>query len=560
MDSVDFLSELPCEVLEHVLSFVEVVDTLKCLGVCKRWNSVLNSSRLERFWKNVCLTKLGLTKAKLENYHQRHSFVKIVSSVVRHQRWVKGFMSKIDQLDRGKDSVECHINTIELFQYPRLILNRYRQDNMTRPSCFIGHHFVLCSPLFIRESHLIVATVSTMTKTTFASSHDPLRMCLTRPRQSWVFWVKASINYILILIQPEGRWIGYCPLTARIVLDVENDHDGRVLLSGGCAAIACCEDCFQVVTLKAVNDEAGTWDLNVLQLGRPPDDDVTSRSCEVLCKRSILVKLKENETVLEWKFLSLCHSNEIVAVIGSHYCSSHQLVCITNTKLHIYKCSIVAEHIASSEAQLTSPSASSKTSDKQCTDFVMLKVGEIVINDSPHHTRASDNNTGVIQISSFKSSLDGYLIGVVVHPCQLFIWDLHTRQRISSTNLYNLAHRAQGVGVDVSAPNPKVCCRLLAVGHLYAVVAVFDEKPGGQICIIETASGRLLTRRESRVQWRVHGGRDYIHLVNERWLSDIFCFNAPFFAYLNRSGSLRTGAQPLSCVQFMHCSDAKSVT
>ena len=547
METVDFLSSLPFEVVEHILSFVDVADSLSCLRVCKLWHSLLISSRLDRFWKAACLKKLGLTQATLEDYQQHHSLVKIASSALRHQLWVRGFMSKIDKLDRGKDSVECHVRTAELFRYPRLIMNRYPQDNLTQPSCFIGHHFILCSPLFFQNPYLTVASVSTMTKTIFASSHDQLRTCLERPRQSWVFWAKASLNYLLLLIQPRGRWIGYCPLTARIVLDT-TDEQGRVLLTGGCAAIACCERCFELVTFKALSDEAATWDLNVMKMGRPTDDDVTTRSCDVLCTKSIVVKLKANETVLEWKYLSHCQSVK-VATSSDHYCSSHLMVCITNINIHIYKCTLTAEaHTHSEESQI--PSAQK--------NFVMVKAGKIVIPDSPRHTLNPD--TGLIQLTSIRSSQDGRLLGVIANPYQLYVWDLHTHKLISSFNLSNLAQQGQSTSDGVGAPSPEHSCRLLAMGHLYTVVAVFDEKPGGQICIIGTTSGQLLTRRDSWVQWRVQEERDYVHLVNEEWLSDLFCFNAPFFAYLNRSNSLGSNVQPLSCVQFLHRSKAKIVT
>lgn len=549
MAFVDFLSELPVEVVEYVLCFLDVPDILKSLRVSKRWNSLLTSSRLDQYWKNVCLKQLGLTRARLTDYQQRHPLIKIASSVVRHRRWVRGFMSKIDQLDRGKDSLDCSVRTPELFRFPRLIMNRYPQDNLTRPSCFIGHNFILCSPLFFREPHLTIAAVCTMTKTISASSHNPLRTCLERPRQSWVFWAKASTSYILVLIQPEGRWIGYCPLTGKIILDAVSAQ-ARVLLAGGCAAVACCECCFLVVTFKAVNNEAATWDMNVLKLGRPADDDVMLRSCDVVCTKSIVVKLKANsETVIEWIFLP--HTNR--GTSANHYCSYHQLLCITNTRIHIYLCTLRA---------VTGTNHEQPTSEvsRQHSDFIMIKVGEIVIPDSPQHVPHPDS--GLFQLTSIHCSVDGHLLGLVIHPSQLYVWDLYTHDIILSTNLSSLyvARTSQSENTDAAAP-PARSCRVLAVGHLYSVVAVFDEKPGGQICIVSTASGELLSRRESWVQWRVYEGRDYIHLVNKEWLSDVFCFNAPFFTYLNRSPlSLSTSAQPVSCVQFLHHSKVRSVS
>ena len=366
-----------------------------------------------------------------------------------------------------------------------------------------------------------------------------------------IFWAKASINYILFLIQPEGRWIGYCPVGAKIVLDVK-DQSANVLLTGGCVAIASCERCFQLVTFKAMHEEAATWDLTVLEMGKPCDDDVVMRESSVVCQKSMVVKLKANETVVEWKFLSLNQSEEGPSVATSvHYCSSHLLVCITNTKISIYKCTY-ASNYSDMMNERTVSEVTQNSAKKQCLDFVVRKVGEIVIPDSPHHSLNPD--TGLLQISSVRSSLDGSLLAMVVNPSQLYVWDLHSQELISTKNLSSLGPAVQCTSGDA------VSCRLLAVGHQYTVVAVFDDKPGGQIYIIATAGGGVLTRRDSRVQWRVHKDKDYIHLVNEEWLSDIFCFNVPFFTYLNKSTALGSSVQSLCCVQFMHHSQMRSIT
>ena len=501
----------------------------------------MTSSVLDPYWKKVCLCELGLTKAKLSECQLHHSLSKIASSTLNHQRWVGSFMSKIDKLDKGKDSVECGVRTTELFQYSRVIMSHYHQDNLTKPSCFIGHNFILCSPLFFREPNLTIAAVSTTTKAVSASSRDPLRTCLETRRHSWVFWAKAAPNYILMLIQPQGRWIGYCPLTARIILDV-NDESARVLLSGGCAGIASCEHCFLLVTFKAMNAEAATWDLCVLRMGRPPEADAAiTRSSDIVCTKSIVVKLSPHDRVLEWKFLPLCELCEVPTV--GKYCTSHQLVCVTNTRIHIYHCTIKTK---AGEQN----SAVEKT--KQCNDFEMIKVGEMIIPSSPHHS--VDPYTKLTHLTSVRYSQDGRLLGAIVNPYQFYVWDLHLRELISSKNLSHLY--PQGTSVDLS--DVKHCCRLLAVGHLYTVVAVFDEKPGGQICIIRTTNGQLMTRRESRLQWRIADEKDYIHLVSERWLNDIFSFSAPFFTYLNISISSGSGTQSLSCVQFLHQSKLKN--
>lgn len=63
--SVDFVTQLPPEVLSVVLSFLPLHDILECMRVCRRWHEVL--SHLEHYW-NSMLLGLGLPQSSLVKY------------------------------------------------------------------------------------------------------------------------------------------------------------------------------------------------------------------------------------------------------------------------------------------------------------------------------------------------------------------------------------------------------------------------------------------------------------------------------------------------------------
>lgn len=63
--SVDFVTQLPLEVLSVVLSFLPLCDVLKCMRVCRRWQEVI--SHLQPYWNNLLLG-LDLPQISLIKY------------------------------------------------------------------------------------------------------------------------------------------------------------------------------------------------------------------------------------------------------------------------------------------------------------------------------------------------------------------------------------------------------------------------------------------------------------------------------------------------------------
>ncbi len=51
---VDFLSELPPELVLHIINHLKVPDVLKCLRVCKRWHHKLCLGEMAKFWRRAC--------------------------------------------------------------------------------------------------------------------------------------------------------------------------------------------------------------------------------------------------------------------------------------------------------------------------------------------------------------------------------------------------------------------------------------------------------------------------------------------------------------------------
>ena len=227
--------------------------------------------------------------------------------------------------------------------------------------------------------------------------------------------------------------------------------------------------------------------------------------------RTILVRLQQEENVLQWLlFPDIQRSDLAWEEMEPAFCQRHNLICICETGISVYK------------IDLTMPELK-----------LIQKAPQVEIPTCRCHILNPE--TRLSCVTSAQLSADNHLLGLMVKPFHFYVWNTQTWELLTSTHL-SWVHTT----VDVS--------RVIAVGHIYSVVSTFDPSPGGNLHIVSTCTGELLCERQSRVQWYTHQGLDFVHLVNEKWLSDIFCFNAPFFIYLNQS----TQVYQLSCVQFAH--------
>lgn len=501
---MDFVAQLPPEIVVRILSYLDVRDLLHCRAVSREWREYMGG--YEQCWKNAC-QQAGLSQYKINEYSSRFSLPTIAAAVLKHRHWVKSSHSMVDSLVGSTD-----------FNLRR-VLHLLITSGPSNATCFLGHEFVtvgLQPPVDVRS----VCTASKAMKQVTSRSHNPELDLLAKKKgrrkllslttsNEWITWGRASPDYILFFTL-RGKWIGYSPLTDEVLLEWEGGSSRSRGLRGGygggsCYSIACCEKCFLVVTTEALFNSSPTWELQILKLGKGEAQP------EVVDMRTILVRLQQEEKVLQWLlFPDVQRSDLAWEEMEPAFCQRHNLICICETGISVYK------------IDLTMPELK-----------LIQKAHQVEIPTCRCHILNPE--TRLSCVTSAQLSADNHLLGLMVKPFHFYVWNTQTWELLTSTHL-SWVHTT----VDVS--------RVIAVGHIYSVVSTFDPSPGGNLHIVSTCTGELLCERQSRVQWYTHQGLDFVHLVNEKWLSDIFCFNAPFFIYLNQS----TQVYQLSCVQFAH--------
>lgn len=509
---MDFIGRLPPEIVARILRCLDITDALHCRAVSQGWKEKVEGH--VQYWERACRT-VGLTQYKTYEYSFGLSLPRVAAAALKHRYWVTSSSSMVDSLVGVAD---CN---------PRLMLRiltaRGASNSLSNSTCFLGHGYLvvsLQSPVDVRS---VCTTSKAITKIT-NYYHNPELDMLTIKKvggkrklltdaltvsNGWITWGKACPDYILFFAV-SGKWIGYSPLTDAVLLEWEGGSSGLTqrghLYGGGsCYSISCCDKCFLVVTAEALFSSSLAWELQILKVGKGQVEP------EVVSMRTVLVKLQQEEKVLQWLLIPDVQNSEPGRKQELDFCPRHNLICICDTSISVYK------------VDLTLPEPK-----------YILKTCQAQIPTCRCHILHPE--TGLPDVTSAHLSADNRLLACIMKPFHFYVWDAQTWERLTSVHFSWVHNRTANTS------------RVIAVGHLYSVVATFDSTPGGNLHIISTCSGELICERDARVQWYTHQGLDFIHLVNEDWLNDVFCCNAPFFVYLNQS----TQAYVLSYVQFTH--------
>ena len=504
---MDFIGHLPPEIVARILRCLDITDALHCRAVSQDWKEKVEGH--VQYWEMAC-QRVGLTRYKTNEYSSRLSLPRVAAAALKHRHWVASSSSMVDSLVGGTD---CN---------PRRMLHILTTSSPSNSTCFLGHGFVvvvLQPPVDVRS---VCTTSKAITKIT-NYHHNPELDMLTSKKvggkrrlladaltklDGWVTWGKACPDYILFFTL-RGKWIGYSPLTDAVLLEWEGGSSGlrgqRVYGGGSCYSISCCDKCFLVVTAEALFSSSLTWELQILKIGKGAVEP------EVVSMRTVLVKLQQEEKVLQWLLVPDVQNSAPGKEPELDFCPRHNLICVCDTSISVYK------------VDLTLP-------EPKC----ILKALPVQIPTCRCHILHPE--TGLPHITSAHFSADNQLLGFILNPFHFYVWDAQTWEMLTSVHLPWVHKRTASTS------------RIIAVGHLYSVVATFDNTPGGNLHMISTLTGEMICERDARVQWYTHQDLDFVHLVNEDWLNDVFCRNAPFFVYLNQS----TQAYVLSYVQFTH--------
>lgn len=479
---VDFIAHLPQELVIKVVSYLDLKDTLRCRAVSTRWRETLD--HLDRYWLNAC-EQFGFPTHVVEEYSCGVGLQSLVLAGLRHRQWVASRRPKSGNFAASSlNDRRCNVHRFGLFRKSLGIIND--------TSCLIGNGCVLCIDSTLKSgTSLLVKKVCPESKALIAINALELT---PYQRQPAVIWAKATSDYILFLVA-SGRWYGYCTVAKRIVLKWDGLQKGTILRADGSLLhILVCDKCFMVVTASSFSSDSPLWEVLVLKLGK---GDSTPG---VVSQRTLLIPIQPKERLVQWYLYPSSQSCD-----EDNYCLTHKLVCHNDA-------SIVAFDLDHAQTELKVIAKTAEVHMPSCQCFTL------------------DEDTQLPQTYTSCLSADCMLLGGVVKPCHLFVWDTSSWRVLASVDLQWM-QRLGGIETLQS--------QLLAVGHLYSVLAVVTAtKKVKGIFILSTRTGDVVNGSGSQLfsvvpsQAFPAAGPIQMNLVNEDWLSNVHCFNAPFLVWL----------------------------
>lgn len=302
----DFISLLPDQLVENVLSYLTAADAINCTLVSKNWNKVIGGC--SKFWLQRA-QDLGLSAFFITDELKKggpRGVKELCAAAVIHQRYIRSLMSHSMVIAKSP----CSADTV--YQYAgNGIALRYRESN--------GEAQVVVERIVTPHS---VVEIAVFTVKSFSSR---------------IKWVSSSGSYILWK-QLDGKWSG-CDTTG-LSLELEQWVDEPV--SQGFHSISFCHRCHLIAILSEAEDDVEVWDLQVIKL---------QRGKSTVRKMVYPLPLDRVQSAWEKKrhFLggdvTLLSDSE--KVDGNGFCQSHRVLLQVDSKLvlHQLKSMPVAERV-----------------------------------------------------------------------------------------------------------------------------------------------------------------------------------------------------------------------
>ena len=487
---MDFFTFLPPELLLKIFFYLQVTDSLKLRQVSRRWNQIITS--LNSYWQRAVL-QLGISTATLEHRCTSISLPSILAAGLKHRKWIKSCGSQIGIFsDRTDHLVSCNRRKIGVGRRIWGI-----QSNAASNGFYLGHSMVLISPQQPPQVQRIL-TVSMVVQ-----DFEPLRISCTF--YCMIVWARATKDFVLILLH-SGEWLCFSQYSDTVLLHWKCKlckHNPRTTrtVTDSVTHISCCDECFLVACIEASSPYSPIWTLHLFKIGHG------NVSPDLATRRTILVQLKPNESLIQWVLLPKSKTRD-----ETGFCQEHSLLYQTSTQIYVFKV-----NFSESEGK------------------TVIQSHQISIPSSDLHN--VDPSTNLHSVISIRLSTDQKLLATMIDPYHLYIWETSTWNIVTSKHLLWISLR----------DTVSHLASIIAVGYLYTVISTGNQQLGFNIHIIGTHSGELISERLSKVNWWRKDAVDYVCLVNEDWLSDMHCFNSPVFAYLNCSQD----ELMLSYVQFL---------
>ncbi len=227
----DFITALPPNLSEKVISYFSIDDARNCLLVCKSWTRVVGDC--SSYWQTHA-SKIGLSDAFLQQQCPDNRGLKdLCIAALNHKTYVKSLITRAILLGRCPADNPNHSY---LYAGSGVAL-RYEEINSNTHSQVVIEH--------MNTPHSM-AQVASFNMHAFSSR---------------VKWVAASDSYILWK-QIDGMWNGCSTRTFVEAPDQWQDDP----VSQGFHTITFCRRCHLVAILTEAEDDCEVWDLQVIKL------------------------------------------------------------------------------------------------------------------------------------------------------------------------------------------------------------------------------------------------------------------------------------------------------
>ena len=234
---MDFIGELPPELVFSILVLLSLEDALACMLVSRSWYGRIYS--LHEYWRSAA-DSLGvaghfrsLLPAKYGSYRE------LALAIRRGRRYIASTNPEVKYLSAA---------------YPPDV---YFQCNFARFGVLVGTVYSNFSPEATTVEMLRPGTCI-LKKT---HKLDPMG----NSAQSRIVWAHLNCDYLL-LVAASGRWRGFNLAERSIILDWQGPtlYDSSIMFS-------CCDQCHLVAMVRLVSQRRpreSYWDVHLVQIGR----------------------------------------------------------------------------------------------------------------------------------------------------------------------------------------------------------------------------------------------------------------------------------------------------
>lgn len=462
---VDFISQLPPEVVLNIAHHLSVEEAVNCLQVSRRWYDIL--SDLQPFWRKACF-RYGLSERITDKLAPRYDSSKeFLLAAKRHRGLLYATPPQLRTITQG-----CPYNVHRVCQYAS-------DEDMVS---VIYQDF---RPYEILVEKLLHSSVQEVLL---------IQLGVYQTAENRIVWSQLLSDF-LYCATASGLWSVYClRLGSLPLLEWKSDH-----LYDPDQRIGCCSACHMVCTCKLVcsHNHDPYWDIRIISVDEETAFQYVNLKRGARYQKNdiqTIVKFKLNATNIEITSRQSNSAKKKVTLLSSTSERDSKGRCLSHRLLLQWANVISAHHVAiSGKRTLTS-------SSPECEYVVPC--------ESKHFELAIVRNHGLN--SEFELSSDHKLIGTIFQS-HLMVWDVESAEEVVSFAEIHLDKYTYEQ------------MKLIALGHIYSIVGL---EFSNVVLVVANSTGDVVLRCVNFAKKHctmLPPYIDFLTAVKTDWLSDLTC-------------------------------------